>query len=98
MPQQGAYDGRWQAEVAASVTCQFTSRLTIDVIGKQLVGTATNPQGTFPLSGTVGSDGKGTFKIGDYSGTVDFTGNTFEASYANTCGGRHASGAKVGSA
>lgn len=94
-PPQTAFNGRWQADVPAQGGCQFVSRLTIDVAGRKLVGTATNPGGVYPLSGAVDSGGRGAFRIGDFNGTIDFTANTFVADYANTCGGRHASGTKL---
>src|SRR5690348_5450924 len=94
-PEQTAFNGRWLADVPPQGGCQFTSRLTMDVIGRRIVGSATNPGGTYPLSGSVNADGRGAFTIDDFSGTVDFSGKKFEANYANTCAGRHALGNKA---
>ncbi len=90
----GPFNGRWSATVGPQGACNFTSILTLDVLGSSIVGNATNPLGVFPLSGTVDPNGKGIFKIGTFVGTVRFLGKTFEANYANTCGGRFAMGRK----
>jgi hypothetical protein len=80
---------------AAQRKCDFPSHLTIDVAGRSLSGYATNSAGQFSLSGTVDSDGTGTFKIGAFEGKIKFSGDTFEANYANDCGPRHAIGART---
>src|SRR6185312_5768202 len=49
----GRYDGRWFAVVPAQGGCNFSSQLTIDVHGRSITGAAINPQGRFPLNGTV---------------------------------------------
>jgi len=90
----GPFDGRWSATVGPQGPCEFTSTLLLDVMGSSIVGNATNPSGVFPLSGTVDPNGKGVFKIGSLDGTVRFSGTTFEANYANSCGGRFAIGRK----
>jgi hypothetical protein len=88
------FDGRWSATVGSQGGCKFTSILIIDVVGSSLVGNATNPLGVFPLTGTIDQSGRGVFKIGSFVGTIRFSGTTFEANYANDCGGRFAIGAK----
>jgi clan AA aspartic protease (TIGR02281 family) len=93
--ESGPFDGRWSASVGAQGGCNFTSLLIIDVVGSSLFGNATNPFGVFPLTGTVDPKGKGVFKIGKFAGTIRFSNTTFEANYANNCGGRFASGRKV---
>ena len=65
------------------------------MLGSSIVGNATNPLGVFPLTGTVDPSGGGVFKIGAYAGTIRFSGTTFEANYANNCGGRFAIGRKL---
>jgi hypothetical protein len=90
----GSFDGRWSATVGPQGACRFTSTLILDVVGSSIVGNATNPSGVFPLSGTVNPSGTGVFKIGGFVGTVRFTGTTFQANYANACGGRFAIGTK----
>lgn len=90
----GTFDGRWSATVGPQGSCNFTSILILDVMGSSIVGNATNPSGVYPLSGTVNPHGAGVFKIGGFVGTVRFSGNTFEANYANQCGGRFAIGTK----
>ena len=88
------FDGRWSATVGPQGGCKFTSLLIIDVLGTSLVGYASNPMGVFPLTGTIDSGGNGGFKIGAFVGTISFSGHTFEAKYANNCGGRFAAGVK----
>jgi hypothetical protein len=88
------FDGRWSATVGPQGACNFTSTLILDVVGSSIVGSATNPLGVFPLSGTVNASGTGVFKIGAFVGTVKFSGATFEANYANRCGKRFAIGTK----
>jgi clan AA aspartic protease (TIGR02281 family) len=90
----GPFDGRWSAVVEPQGGCKFTSILVIDVIGTSIVGNATNPLGVFPLTGTVDQNGRGIFRIGGFTGTIRFSGTTFEANYANDCGGRFAMGTK----
>ncbi len=90
--ESGPFDGRWSATVGPQGVCNFTSILILDVLGSSIVGNATNPLGVFPLSGTVDPNGKGVFKIGTFVGTIRFLGTTFEANYANSCGGRFATG------
>ena len=90
----GPFDGRWSATVGPQGGCKFTSTLILDVLGSSIVGNATNPSGVFPLTGTVDLSGTGVFKIGKFVGTIKFSGTTFEANYANDCGGRFAIGAK----
>jgi hypothetical protein len=90
----GAFDGRWSATVGPQGGCKFTSTLILDVLGSSVVGNATNPWGVFPLTGTVDPSGTGVFKIGKFVGTIKFSGTTFEANYANDCGGRFAIGSK----
>ena len=90
----GPFDGRWSATVGPQSGCNFTSILILDVVGSSIVGNATNPSGVFPLSGTLDANGRGTFKIGSFAGTVTFAGNQFQANYANSCGGRFAVGTK----
>jgi signal peptidase I len=90
----GTFDGRWSATIGPQGACNFTSTLTLDVAGSSIVGSATNPSGVFPLSGTVDASGTGDFKIGAFVGTIKFSGTTFEANYANQCGKRFAIGTK----
>jgi hypothetical protein len=90
----GQFDGRWSATVGPQGYCKFTSVLVLDVVGSSIVGNATNPFGVFPLTGYVGPDGRGTFKIGKFVGTIRFSSNSFEANYANDCGGRFAMGTR----
>lgn len=90
----GPYDGRWSATVAPQGACNFTSILILDVVGSSVVGSATNPRGIFPLAGSVDPDGRGTFKIGGFVGTIRFSATNFEANYANDCGGRFAVGTR----
>jgi hypothetical protein len=90
--ERSPFDGRWSATVGPQGGCNFTSLLTIEVVGSSLVGNATNPLGVFPLTGTVDPSGRGVFKIGAYAGTIRFSSTTFEANYANNCGGRFAVG------
>ena len=88
------FDGRWSATVGPQGGCRFTSLLIVDVLGSSLVGYASNPMGVFPLTGTITSSGNGSFKIGSFAGTITFSERTFEAKYANNCGGRFALGVK----
>jgi len=90
----GPFDGRWSATVGPQGGCSFTSALVIDVLGSAIVGNATNPFGVFPLMGSIDQNGRGVFKIGSFVGTIRFAATTFEANYANNCGGRFAIGTK----
>ena len=92
--ESGPFDGRWSATVGPQGACNFSSILILDVVGTSIVGNATNPLGVFPLSGTVGPNGSGIFKIGSFVGAVRFSGTTFDAHYSNDCGGRFAIGRK----
>ena len=92
---QGPYDGQWIAAVPAQGRCTFDAQLTIDVHGTSLAGIAINPQGRFPLTGTVDQAGNGTFSIGEFFGSIRFSQDGFTAEYANDCGQRHAEGSKV---
>src|SRR5579862_2310423 len=94
-PSTNAFDGQWFASVPPQGKCDFLSHLTIDVAGPSLSGRATNLYGVFRLSGMVDAAGSGSFKIGAYDGKIEFSGETFEADYANNCGPRHAVGTKV---
>ena len=91
----GRYDGRWFAVVPAQGGCNFSSQLTIDVHGRFITGAAINPQGRFPLNGTIHQTGDCNFRIGDFPGTIRFSNDRFTAEYANNCGVRHAEGSKV---
>jgi len=91
-PAKGSFDGLWSATVGPQGSCSFTSVLALKVSGPTISGSATNPWGVFPLAGTVAPSGEGTFKIVSYGGIIRFSGNTFEANYANDCGARHARG------
>jgi hypothetical protein len=86
------FDGRWSATVGPQGGCKFTSLLIIDVLGNSLVGYASNPVGVFPLTGKINFGGSGSFKIGAFVGAIRFSDHTFEAKYANNCGGRFATG------
>jgi predicted aspartyl protease len=88
------FDGRWSATVGPQGGCGFTSILIIDVSGSSLVGYASNPMGVFPLMGTISAGGSGSFKIGTFVGTISFSERSFEAKYANNCGGRFAVGVR----
>jgi len=90
----GPFDGRWSATVGPQGACNFISILILDVVGSSIVGNATNPLGIFPLAGSVDPDGRGSFKIGRFVGTVRFSGTNFETNYANDCGGRFAIGSR----
>ena len=91
---RGPFDGRWSATVGPQGACNFNSILVLDVVGSSIVGNATNPLGVFPLTGTVDHSGRGLFQIGRFVGTIRFSRTTFEANYANDCGGRFAIGSK----
>src|SRR5215469_5994431 len=91
---KSSFEGAWSATVGPQGACDFESVLLLQVSGFVLSGGATNPWGTFPLTGRVEPGGEGVFKIGAYSGVIRFSGNIFEASYANDCGARFARGFK----
>lgn len=91
----GQYDGQWIAAVPAQGGCHFNSQLTLDVHEGAITGIAINPQGRFPLRGTIDQTGNGNFSIGEFSGSIRFSNDRFTAEYANDCGRRHAEGSKV---
>ena len=91
-PTNGPFDGVWTATVGPQGGCEFTSVLSFQVAGSVISGSATNPLGAFPLTGKVEPSGEGVFKIVAYSGIIRFSGNRFEANYANDCGARFALG------
>lgn len=90
----GPFDGRWSATVGPQGGCRFTSLVIIDVRGSSLVGYASNPMGVFPLTGAIDRGGDGSFRIGAFVGTISFSADTFQAKYANNCGGRFAVGVR----
>ena len=74
---------------------RLTSILVLDVVGSSIVGNATNPLGSFAITGTVDQNGNGIFKIGGFGGAIRFSGTTFEAKYENSCGSRLATGTRI---
>jgi hypothetical protein len=48
-----------------------------------------------PIKGAIDRNGGGIFKIGDFPGTISFSGTMFEAKYENACGGRFATGTRI---
>jgi clan AA aspartic protease (TIGR02281 family) len=50
--------------------------------------------GVFPLTGAIDKGGDGSFRIGAFVGTISFAADTFQAKYANNCGGRFAVGVR----
>jgi hypothetical protein len=91
---RSVYDGHWIANVPPQGTCP-ASRLTLNVRGSSIRGTAVNPFGVFPIVGSLGGEGSGTIKIMEMGGTIRFTGNRFVARYLNVCGPRYAVGARI---
>jgi hypothetical protein len=92
---RSSYDGRWIANVPPQGACP-PSRLTLNVRGSSIRGTAANPSGIFPIVGSLGGGGSGTIRIVQMGGTIRFTGNRFVARYFNVCGPRYAVGARIG--
>jgi len=91
---QSLYDGRWIANVPQQGRCP-PSRLTLDVRGSGISGTAVNPTGVFPIRGSLTPRGAGTIQIVQMGGTIRFGGNRFVANYFNVCGPRRAVGVRV---
>jgi hypothetical protein len=88
------YDGRWIANVPPQGACP-PSRLSLNVRGSFISGTAVNPSGVFPIEGSLGPQGAGTIRIVQMGGTIRFAGNRFVANYFNVCGPRRAVGTRV---
>ncbi|MHB1205034.1 MAG: hypothetical protein ACYCZX_05670 [Rhodospirillaceae bacterium] len=89
-----AYDGHWTADIPVQGRCP-AAHWAFDVKDGDIAGTATNPAGRFAMSGTLNKSGKGTIKINQLAGTIQFSVNNFESDYSNTCGARHASGSRA---
>jgi hypothetical protein len=94
----GPYDGTWVAQAPAQGRCNPPAKMTLNVRDAAIVGTVDNPNGTFRLSGTLDASGNGTIRIGDFAGTVRFTGERFEANFSNTCGQRQVAGTRTAGA
>jgi len=90
-----AYDGRWIANVPPQGRCP-ASRMTLDVRGSSIRGVVANPFGTFPVIGSLGPSGVGSIRIVSMGGRIRFTDSRFVADYFNSCGSRHAVGARAG--
>ncbi len=87
------YDGRWIANVPPQGGCP-ASRMVLDVRGSSIRGTVVNPFGAFPITGSLTRGGIGTIQIVRMGGRIAFSKNRFVADYFNTCGPRHAVGAR----
>jgi hypothetical protein len=89
-----AYDGHWTSDIPVQGRCP-AAHWEFDVKNHQMTGAANNPAGTFLMSGTVDDSGRGTIKINQFGGTIQFVGGHFESDYFNACGPRHAAGVRV---
>jgi len=90
-----AYSGLWSADIPVQGACPV-AHWDVNVSGNSITGIATNPAGTFPITGTIEESGHGTIKINQMGGTIQFSGNKFTSDYFNGCGPRHAEGARIG--
>jgi hypothetical protein len=93
-PTMSAYDGHWASDIPVQGRCP-AAHWEFDVKNHVITGAAKNPAGTFVMSGTLDESGKGTIKINQFAGTIQFVGDHFESDYFNACGARHAAGARV---
>lgn len=85
------YDGQWTARIPAEGTCP-PAYWQFDVKNHEINGTVKNPSGTYTLSSEIGDSGKGTIKINQMGGNIQFSGDRFASHYFNGCGARHATG------
>jgi len=87
------FDGKWIADIPPQGRCNGTSTMTILISGGAVAGQIHNPGAPGVVSGTVDSDGHGTFVVnGKFAGTMKFTGDHFEANWFNGTCDRHAEG------
>jgi hypothetical protein len=88
------YDGQWVADVPVQGACP-AAHMTLFVSGASIVGNVANSAGTFPITGQIDANGKGTLKIVDFRGRIVFLKDRFAADYFNSCGERRAIGRKL---
>ena len=89
------YDGKWIADIPPQGQCNGTSTMTMVVADGAIAGQVHNfaPNDVGSFTGNVDQDGNGTFLVnGQYSGTMKFTRDHFEANWQNNKCNRHAEG------
>ena len=87
------FDGRWIADIPAQGRCNGTSTMTLVVSGEAISGEVQNPGNRHGLSGKLEADGTAEFSVDhQWSGTMIFRGDHFEATWNNGACDRHAEG------
>jgi hypothetical protein len=87
------FDGKWQADIPAQGRCNFTSLMSIMVLGSDIQGQIQNPGNKVGVVGNLDADGTGTIVVANVShGTIKFTGDRFNATWQNNECARNAEG------
>jgi hypothetical protein len=88
-----SFDGKWLADIPAVGKCNFTSTMTLLVVGADIQGQVRRPNDIVGVTGNVDADGNGSILVANVSqGTIKFSGDHFDADWSNKLCSRHASG------
>lgn len=89
----GAFDGNWVAMIPPQESCNGTAIMTLTISDNSFQGETRNFGTTEAFSGKIDVDGSGTMVIYPRSsGTIQFTGDHFEANWNERACRRHAMG------
>ncbi len=90
----GSFDGKWIAEIPPHAEpCNDTSVMRVLVADTTIAGEVRTPWGHNTFTGRIDANGSGNFSFGHDGGTIQFTGDHFDANWSNShCGARHALG------
>src|SRR6185312_15057586 len=91
-----SFDGRWIADLPSQGgRCDLTSVMTLVVSGDAISGEIQNPGNRHPITGKANPDGTATFAVEHrWTGTMNFRGDRFEATWNNGACDRHAEGGR----
>jgi hypothetical protein len=90
----GPFDGNWIGQIPPSGACRSVATMTITVSGNTLSGVVHNRANVRPFTGTVDANGNATFTVTqfNYSGTIKFTPDHFDANWNSGDCQRHSLG------
>jgi hypothetical protein len=89
----GTFDGNWIGQIPPSGRCHAVSTMTITVSGDTLSGVIHNPANVRSFTGKVDADGNASFTTQlNYSGTIKFTADHFDANWNSGDCQRHSLG------